>query len=228
MFPGIRRQGRAVLPESVSSVVPDAGGKRGCALASPHITDFTLGMSAEELASREAGVCDEKFPHILCGEVVFGGKTWQGSFHVKEGALDSITLTAPVAGASLEAAMQGFRESPYVLYAAFPMISNLTLSNAPRKVKVRKAWDAAFAAFLGELKTGPREFVAYFYTEPPIYDAAIRAEKEGGRADASGVACCLALGKDGVSVFITSWMDMHAILRKYQDEGKNRRVRKGG
>lgn len=207
---------------------PMPGGKRGCALASPHITDFTLGMSAEELASREAGVCDEKFPHILCGEVVFGGKTWQGNFHVKEGALDSITLTAPVAGASLEAAMQGFRESPYVLYAAFSDDLEFDFVKRAAQGESPESMDAAFAAFLGELKTGPREFVAYFYTEPPIYDAAIRAEKEGGRADASGVACCLALGKDGVSVFITSWMDMHAILRKYQDEGKNRRVRKGG
>ncbi len=202
------------------------GGSFERAFATPHITDFTLGMNKEDLGSREATVCDEEFPYILCGEVRFGGKSWQGSFHINDGALDSITLTAPLADASLEAAMQGFKESPYVLYAAlsedleFDFIERAAHGESPESI------DTAFAAFLGALKNGPRDFVAYFYTEPLLYDAAIKAEKTGGGVESPGVACCLALGKDGVSVFITSWTQMHDILRKYQNEGKSVRAKK--
>lgn len=202
------------------------GGTTGKALATPHITDFTLGMSKDELALREAAVCDKKFPHILCGEVGFGGKNWKGSFHIENNVLDSITLTAPLADTSLEAAMQGFRESPYVLYAVysddmeFDFIDRAVHGESPESI------DAAFAGFLGELKTRPRDFVAYFYTEPPVYDAAIKAGQSGDKAGVPGVACCLTLGTDGVNVFITSWSEMHAILRKYQSGGKTRRQEK--
>ena len=70
--------------------------------------------------------------------------------------------------------MQGFKESPYVLYAAlsedleFDFIERAAHGESPESI------DTAFAAFLGALKNGPRDFVAYFYTEPLLY------EKRGG------------------------------------------------
>ena len=202
------------------------GGTFECAFATPHITDFTLGMNKEDLSLREAKLCDETFPDILCGEVSFGGKSWQGSFHIKNGALDSITLTAPLADTSLEAAMQGFKGSSYVLYAAlsedmeFDFIQRAAHGESPESI------NTAFAAFLGELKNGPRDFVAYFYTEPSVYEAAIKAEKTGGGTESPGVACCLTVGKDGVSVFITSWTELHDMLRTYQNKGRNVREKK--
>lgn len=208
----------------LASLAP--GGTLERAFAAPHITDFTLGMSREDLASREVSVCDETFPHILCGEVGFGGKSWQGSFHIKEDVLDSITLTAPLANASLEAAMQAFKESPYVLYAVLSEEAEFNFIKRTAHGESPESMDTAFAAFLEELKNGPCDFVAYFYTEPPVYDAAIKAEETGERAESSGVTCCLTLGRDGVSVFITSWTEMYAILRKYQNEDSVARAKK--
>ena len=185
--------------------------------AAPHITDFTLGMNREELARREVGVCDESFPHILCGNVIFGGKDWQGSFHVRDDALDSITLTAPLSDASLASAMQGFKESPYVLYMVLSDDMDFDFIMRAADGEDSRTLEASFKEFLGKLKQNPHEFVAYFYTDPATYNAAIKAAGEGKHVENGGVACCLTLGTDGVNIFISSWEQMHAVLHRYQD-----------
>lgn len=162
------------------------------ALAVPDIADFSLGITRGETLLRAAAPCGDN----LCGEVAFGGKTWGGTFRFRDDALVVISLFGPPDDAYLEAAFQGFAESPYMVYravsddAVFDFPSRAAEGQSPEHV------DAAFLEFLRGLRSSGCSFASYFYTEPAVYEflklearrsadpALTRAEK----ADKSGKA----------------------------------------
>ena len=83
------------------------------ALAVPDIADFALGITREETLLRAAVPCGDK----LCGEVAFGGRSWGGTFRFHADRLDAISLFGPPDDTYVEAAFQGFAESPAVCAA---------------------------------------------------------------------------------------------------------------
>ena len=143
------------------------------ALAVPDIADFSLGITREETLLRAAVPCGDN----LCGQVAFGGKTWWGTFRLRNDKLDAISLFGPPEGAYVEAAFEGFAESPYVVYRAvsddavfdFPALAAEGLSP--------EALDAAFVEFLRGLRSAGCTFASYFYTEPAVY-AAMKQEAQ--------------------------------------------------
>ncbi len=158
------------------------------ALAVPDIADFALGITREETLLRAAVPCGDN----LCGQVAFGGKIWGGTFRLRNDRLDAISLFGPPEGAYVEAAFEGFAESPYVVYrvvsddAAFDFPSRAAEGLSP------EALDAAFAEFLRGLRSAGCTFASYFYTEPVVY-AAMKQEAQkarelsGAREAAAGV-----------------------------------------
>ncbi len=144
--------------------------------AVPDIADFSLGITREETLLRAAVPCGDN----LCGQVAFGGKTWGGTFRLRNDKLDAISLFGPPEGAYVEAAFEGFAESPYVVYRAvsddavfdFPALAAEGLSP--------EALDAAFVEFLRGLRSAGCTFASYFYTEPAVY-AAMKQEAQKAR-----------------------------------------------
>lgn len=198
------------------------------ALAVPDIADFALGITREETLLRAAVPCGDK----LCGEVAFGGRSWGGTFRFHADRLDAISLFGPPDDAYVEAAFQGFAESPYVVYravsddAVFDFPSRAAEGLSPEQL------DAAFLEFLRGLRGTGCTFASYFYTEPAVYEAMKREAEDtaakaaaggGGSADGKtapdaakqrlstdGVVCNLTIDEEGIVIIIMARADLQA------------------
>lgn len=148
------------------------------ALAAPHITDFSLGITREETLLRAAAPCGDN----LCGEVSFGGKNWGGTFLFKDDTLYAISLFGPLDDAYVEAAFAGFAESPYVVCRALTDDACFDFARKAAEGLSPEQLDAAFKEFLRGIGNTAHTFASYFYTEPAVYAALKQASLSAGTA----------------------------------------------
>lgn len=198
------------------------------AFAAPHMADFSLGISREETLIRAAEPCEDN----LCGKVGFGGQEWVGTFSMENDVLSAITIVGPLNSDYMNAAFQGFKDSPYIVYRVisdqecFDFIQESKLGKTPAEV------EAAFAAFLARLREKGNGFASYFYTDPGVYEklkaaemaqsaSEVKKSARSKRADClpvayseklQGVACCLSIDADGITIIIMPWQKMQQKL----------------
>lgn len=208
------------------------------AVAVPHLADFSLGLTYEEMLFRKVSPCGEN----LCGEVAFGGKNWGGTFLMKEGGLEVITLFGAPDDSYVEAAFEGLEGAPYVLYR---VVTDSDCFDFVRRASMGIGADDLardFGVFLEDLRGAGRGFASYFYTEPAVYDMlkAAAAEESAGdhRAEDSavalcpseislagltpeqaakveeGVACCLTIDEGGVTFLVMPWGSLRRRLAR--------------
>lgn len=152
------------------------------ALAVPDIADFSLGITREETLLRAAVPCGDD----LCGEVAFGGKTWGGTFRFQNDVLHVISLFGPLDDAYVEAAFEGFAESPYMVYRAVSDNAVFDFPSRAAEGQSPEALDAAFVEFLRGLRSTGCTFASYFYTEPAVYEAMKLEAREAAARSGGG------------------------------------------
>lgn len=185
------------------------------AFAEPHIAELSLGMKRDAPQIRALGECPSGGSDAVCGPLLFGEKSWQGTLNFRGDVLDSIALSAPLSDDMIEAAFKGFEESPYVVYGAltekscFDFLAKAQENLTPAEV------DAAFAAFLEAIQSEEHATATYFYTDRANYEAAKASAPGNGGACGpkafdglpSSVACCLVIREKDVTILIMPWTE---------------------
>lgn len=201
------------------------------AFAAPHMADFTLGINREETLIRAAEPCGDN----LCGTVAFGGQEWLGTFSMDNDTLSAITIMGPLNSDYMNAAFQGFKDSPYIVYRVISDVDCFDFIQESKTGKSPAELEAAFTSFLAGLREKGNGFASYFYTDPDVYEKLKKAEmaqtaqngQESQKKISSkaadclpvaypeklqGVACCLSIDNDGITIIIMPWQDMQRKL----------------
>lgn len=148
--------------------------------ASPHISDFNLDMTSQELSLRNVRECGGR----LCGEVQMGGMAWNGAFTVEDGKLAAIALSGPASESYMAAASEALEASPYVLQTALTDKGRFDFRQA-------SAEKGAFSSFLRETGSDACSFAGFVFR---------------GRGSADGtpgnMGCVLALDPAGITLII--------------------------
>jgi len=201
-------------------------------LAAPHISDFSLGLSQEEMIHRKVSPCGDR----LCGEVSFGGRDWGGVFVMGEKGLEGIFLLAPSSDDFVEAAFRELENLPYVLYRVISGQGCFDLAREAAGGLEAEELRAALTDFLAKSQGGEQTSATYFYTEPAAYavlkkaaeawkdapplvcppeislkDAPELSPEERKKAE-EGVACCLNIDEQGVTFLIMSLSGLNDTL----------------
>ncbi len=173
-----------------------------------------LGIGQDDQRLGDFAPCPENRA-LLCGELAFGGQVWTAALAFQNKALASIALSGPLGDTYTEAAIQGLKDSPYVLYSAVTERACFDFIEKAREGLTPERIDGEFAAFLAEMRGEGHAFASYFYTEPAIYEAvknippatSLPCGPQPTEGVPAGAACCLAIEKDGITFLVMSWAD---------------------
>ncbi len=128
------------------------------------ITNLYIGMPLSEI--KGAVVPCEK---DLCGEILFGGKSWSGRYIIEGDSLAGIGISLPADYDSLNAAFTGIQDSPYVLLYAETNTSNYNFLESARLEKDTETVQEEYRNWTHNIGENV-SYTLYFYAEAHVFN----------------------------------------------------------
>ncbi len=179
----------------------------GAQAAAPHISDFPLGITRDVVEFKATEPCKNYTPKqgedTLCATVSFGGKDWQGVFLFEENLLEVITLSGKPDGSYIDAAVDGYQHSPYVLIRADASTLSWDLISLARAGNSEEDIQQRLTEVSSAIARNPQDSVTYIYVEPAIYEAFLEAPEREVVEE---------FPKSPVSGFTVSTMGVHVVI----------------
>ncbi len=177
------------------------------AYAAPHLSDFPLGITRDVVEFKATEPCKDftatPVEDSFCGTVSFGGKDWQGIFLFENNLLEIITLTGKPDGSYIDAAIDGYKHSPYVLVRADASTQSCDIIDLARGGNSEEEIQRQLQEVSTTIAGNPQDSVTYIYVEPSIYEALLEASESEVVAE---------FPKSPVSGFTVSTKGVHVVI----------------
>ena len=182
--------------------------------AAPHLGDYSLGLSKDELIERGAEQCVHGSNAMLCNAIRFGNMEWDGRFDMAEDKLAGVHLTGPLGKKYLDAGLAGFADSEFRLVYISAGSSDFDFLSAMAEEGEDKAI-TDMGAFLTRLAEEGRETVSYIYVDRESYGKlAEKKQKHFLEEDIKGeVPAVLCINKKGIHIMVTTMDSVRSHLK---------------
>lgn len=186
------------------------------AQAAPHLSDFPLGITKDVVEFKATEPCADfttkQGEDSFCAKVSFGGKDWQGTFLFEDNLLEIITLTGKPDPSYIDAALDGYQHSPYVLVRADASTQSCDIIALARTGNSEEEIQLQLQEISASIAGKPQDSVTYIYVEQSVYEALLEAtEREVVAEFPKSPVSGFTVGNKGVHVVI---MDLECMLKR--------------